>query len=1484
MFRRRNFRNGIPSAIQLKAEIPCPGAVSAYAIREIPASGLKKVAKIPFLRGKPNSRTPFYPQSPEFVEKSDGAYHFRLRFSVFIDDFRLLHDNLSMKVGNLEPQVKTLTLKFFAGICRTRRVFLRQRQIAKPGVPAGFARKKKMDGSMKNSRIKFCPTGFVRPVSCVALLAFLGCHNPTEPPQTPPKPAVPKTVSVSFVGVSQPARGRTILPQWPLNEESLEYSLELVSVYPPVPNPPARENWEAGKTIDLTVGTWKVILTAFLHINGTRTEVARGEKTIEVTESPSQIHEITVSPIKNGDHPGSFVWNVSFPANLEDARMTFEPFSDGSIVPPPEPVVFRDPQLGGVANGIRFEANGVTGLPSGEYLVRFIFEKRNEYPNEPPPMVVISHALHIYAGTETVPFTLEITDGDFPRSLLEIILKAWDDDPGRWNLAGHKIRGGHFALLGIGGVEYDFLDAEPGIGLNSWFNKLVEDAGKHGIGDRKGLSVLVDAALIGLGIDSAFIQNHNKRRDVFESVKALAGNGNEPKMSWDLDGNGNSVLKVEVGPYGFDVPFDKPMQDFDVRFHGNGGFGNLATGNGYDGVPFVLPDAKTAAAFSRQWWWHPAGWNRAPGGDDKNPDFAFGASFTRNPQDPTDEVNLYLAWGRGEATLSFDLNGGNGMKPADKKYKMGDGIPLPSGGNRQDHLFLGWGENPASESVEPAGSRHLLTKNATLYAIWERHPSNEPPPRTVSVTFIANNGTQDSVTVKARENGVITLPTSGEFKREGHNFTGWILDGNAGKLLPSRSPFALGKTDAVFRAQWAKWETAPFRTITLRSENPTVSSVALEPVPGGTVITLPSVGFTWRFRDLVGWDTKKLIGDGERPNPTFQLNDPYTVSNDAILHAAWFRPEWTVEFKSEHLSNDFPPKSALNGDSVKLYDYVEFRHPGTQQDLRLVSWVQNTGTTEHRHTPGDNFQPTENIVLTAQWDDVSVKGITVTGPKSIERGKTGIFTATLMGGLKYGDVEWKIVSDVISPDETGISRSRGSTDFTSIGTLTVGLGEGGQNSNLFDFENGGGEMVLRAFETGNPEKVYGEIRINLTGARKAGEWRIVRIGQDQTFAITWDGQLWGWGRNANGQTGTGGKENQFLPKRIGNNSDWEDVTGALYHGLAIRSGELYAWGLTDSGRLGIGSTTAEYISDPTRVGMDNDWMSLGVGREASYGIKRGGKLYAWGKNNQGQLGIGNTDNQPAPVEVGNATQRAQADWRFKAVAGGFDFAAAIKEDGTLWTWGGNGAGRLGRGTVGASDPVPGCINFPDAKFSAIAVGSGYVVAIGVDGNIYVFGDTGSGRTGGGTQMRGTGAGGFGNNEIYQIKHPKSSSGVKWASAGTTSGSGSIMAIDSDYRLWVWGSNDKAQLGLGNPNVAGSLISQIAQPMPNAKWIYSSSGGWFSLAIQADGSLWAWGEAMFGQLGVGEKTEIDKLPTYGANGTSGSTRIQEVPKRVVKPVR
>jgi alpha-tubulin suppressor-like RCC1 family protein len=341
-------------------------------------------------------------------------------------------------------------------------------------------------------------------------------------------------------------------------------------------------------------------------------------------------------------------------------------------------------------------------------------------------------------------------------------------------------------------------------------------------------------------------------------------------------------------------------------------------------------------------------------------------------------------------------------------------------------------------------------------------------------------------------------------------------------------------------------------------------------------------------------------------------------------------------------------------------------------------------------------------------------------------------------------------------------------------------------------------------------------------------WCQVSGSYVNSSGIKSNGTLWTWGCNNCGLLGNGTTVSRCSPGTVaGGGTTWCQVSETSYfHTAAIKTdGTLWTWGRNDLGRLGDG-TTVNRSSPGTIAGGGTNWCQVSSGFDHTAAIKTDGTLWTWGRNYAGVLGDGTTVNRSSP----GTTSGGGINWCL--VSSGRYMTSAVKTDGTLWTWGFNYAGRLGTGTtINRSSPgtTAGCGN----TWCCVYDGYGSVLAIKTDGTLWTWGCNASGRLGDGTTI------------------PRSSPGTV-AGGGTTwcqvsSGFDSAIAVKTDGTLWTWGYNDKGHLGDGT-TVSRSSPGTIAGG--GTTWCKVGSGISHSLAIKTNGSLWSWGYNNRGELGDG----------------------------------
>ncbi|MNJ99982.1 Regulator of chromosome condensation (RCC1) repeat protein [compost metagenome] len=239
------------------------------------------------------------------------------------------------------------------------------------------------------------------------------------------------------------------------------------------------------------------------------------------------------------------------------------------------------------------------------------------------------------------------------------------------------------------------------------------------------------------------------------------------------------------------------------------------------------------------------------------------------------------------------------------------------------------------------------------------------------------------------------------------------------------------------------------------------------------------------------------------------------------------------------------------------------------------------------------------------------------------------------------------------------------------------------------------------------------------------EWKFVKTGTSHTMAIKKDGSLWAWGINTYGELGNGTKVNASSPVQVGTDKTWKTVAVGGNYTLAIREdGSLWSWGNPASGRLGNGLTSGD-VMVPTRVGTDNTWAEVFSWNNwgGSFAIKKDGTLWAWGVNQNGMLGTGNTTTQLEPTLVGGTST-------YKTVASGRARATlAIKKDGTLWAVGRNSRGELGLGNTDTQSTWAQVGT--DKNWESVALFNRSVVATKTDGSLWIWGDNVYGELGNG---------------------------------------------------------------------------------------------------------------------------------------------------------
>jgi alpha-tubulin suppressor-like RCC1 family protein len=239
---------------------------------------------------------------------------------------------------------------------------------------------------------------------------------------------------------------------------------------------------------------------------------------------------------------------------------------------------------------------------------------------------------------------------------------------------------------------------------------------------------------------------------------------------------------------------------------------------------------------------------------------------------------------------------------------------------------------------------------------------------------------------------------------------------------------------------------------------------------------------------------------------------------------------------------------------------------------------------------------------------------------------------------------------------------------------------------------------------------------------------------------------------------------------------------------------------------------------------------------------------AWGSNGTGELGNGTTTGSPIPVEVSGLSG-------VTAIAAGIEHSLALRTDGTVWEWGANFFSEPEDPTLFSSTPVQvsGLTNV-----TAIAGGGQHSLALRADGTVWAWGFGEWGQLGNGTTT--------------SSSTPVQVSGLSDVTA-IAAGDLHSLALRADGTVWAWGYNYSGQLGNGT-TTHSSMPVQVSG-LSGVTAIASSAEGDHSLALLTDGTVRAWGDNTWGQLGNGTTTWPTPTPTptpVQVSGLSGVTAI------------
>jgi alpha-tubulin suppressor-like RCC1 family protein len=345
----------------------------------------------------------------------------------------------------------------------------------------------------------------------------------------------------------------------------------------------------------------------------------------------------------------------------------------------------------------------------------------------------------------------------------------------------------------------------------------------------------------------------------------------------------------------------------------------------------------------------------------------------------------------------------------------------------------------------------------------------------------------------------------------------------------------------------------------------------------------------------------------------------------------------------------------------------------------------------------------------------------------------------------------------------------------------------------------------------------------------------ISASDTSTYAVDNTGALYAWGANYNTQLGTSTGRNATTPT-AGIAGTYTKVFSGQNFGVAATASSLTTWGL---------SPVAAY-SPPT----SSTWSMIVMSTSNNCGgIRRDGSMWTWSSTNaSGNLGNNSTVAVPSSyVQVGSGFS-----WKIMA-ATNYAFAA-IRSDGTLWTWGSNTYGELGQGdTINRS--VPTQVGSLSWAYVTGSVSGACFMGIANAGNLYSWGQNNA-------------SGILGDLTTFNRSSP--------VLLGTTGSPYTTVSVGLSHALAIggtggvnyllgWGYNGFSQIGVGGiTNTSSPVLVNTAL----APWKYISAGASNSMAITSTNGIYVWGAASLGVNGNNNVSTNLSIPTALTTGTTG----------------
>ncbi|KAL1539021.1 Ultraviolet-B receptor uvr8 [Salvia divinorum] len=366
---------------------------------------------------------------------------------------------------------------------------------------------------------------------------------------------------------------------------------------------------------------------------------------------------------------------------------------------------------------------------------------------------------------------------------------------------------------------------------------------------------------------------------------------------------------------------------------------------------------------------------------------------------------------------------------------------------------------------------------------------------------------------------------------------------------------------------------------------------------------------------------------------------------------------------------------------------------------------------------------------------------------------------------------------------------------------------------------------------------------------------VISAGASHSVALLSGNVVCSWGRGEDGQLGHGDAEDRFSPTQLSVLDDQEidSVTCGADHTTAYSKSQVqvYSWGWGDFGRLGHGNSSDLFSPQPIKALQGLQIKQIACGDSHCLAVTMEGEVQSWGRNQNGQLGLGTTEDSLVPRKI-----EAFEGILVKMVAAGAEHTAAVTEGGEIYGWGWGRYGNLGLGDRDDRLLPAKVATVEGEKMVLVACGWRHTISISSSGSLFTYGWSKYGQLG------------HGDFEDHLIPHKLEALRDHHISQ-ISGGWRHTMAATTDGKLYGWGWNKFGQVGVGNNT---DHCSPVQVKFPLSQKVVNISCGWrHTLAVTDRQNVFSWGRGTNGQLGHGDAVDrnvpkiIEALSMDGSSG-------------------